>query len=203
MEKMEKQAHEIFGATIRIDSDDFNTAHERARIFIEDLKEIEAITKRISALPWLPDTVNIINPGTIKERSELEEMISVAKQRMKEECHPQEKCQVDVPPGEEGEIEGNTLERLLALGKQNEAILYRMAADELEGKRICPEAVTAVYIYEANQLPRVVHTAREKIRVRFKACLKLSMMLLEDGYERIAADNIGEFIQAIRLVPGM
>lgn len=105
--------------------------------------------------------------------------------------------------GSGGEKATAQLEGIQSLSQLSEAELYRLAADELEGKCICPEAVTEVYTYEERQLPRGLHSERERIRARFKALLKLSMLLLEDGYERTAADNIGKFIDVIRLVPGM
>ncbi len=107
MDKTEKQVHEIFGATLRINSDDLKIAHERARIFIDDLKEIEAITQRISGMPC---------PGAVSVRlheemgyGEMKRMISMAEVKVSQESikkavekfHIPKKCQINVPPGEE------------------------------------------------------------------------------------------------------
>lgn len=106
------------------------------------------------------------------------------------------KCQVDAHSSGEEETEGDTLEKLLALGSQSETELYRLAADELEGKGNYLEAVSMVYAYEIKQLSdKPVHNAKEKIRARLKANLKLSLLLLEDGYEDAAVDNILELFR--------
>lgn len=118
--------------------------------------------------------------------------------------HVPEKVRVDVPSSTEEETEDDTLQRMQSLGQLSETELYRMAADELEGKGTYPEAASMVYAYEIKQLSdKPVHNAKEKIRARLKANLKLSLLLLDDGYAREAADNIERFIQAVHIARNM
>lgn len=91
------------------------------------------------------------------------------------------------------------LERIQSLRQLSEAELYRLAVDELEGHGKHPEAVRMVYEYEEKQLSdRPIRTAKEKIHARLKARLKLSLLLLENGYEDTAVDNAWQAIKSTR-----
>lgn len=91
------------------------------------------------------------------------------------------------------------LEGMQYLKQLSETELYRLAADELEDHGTHREAVSMAYAYEEKQMSdRPVHTAKEKIHARLKAHLKLSLLLLEDGYEDAAVDNIWGVIQSTR-----
>ncbi|MCM1121803.1 MAG: hypothetical protein NC489_43120 [Ruminococcus flavefaciens] len=89
--------------------------------------------------------------------------------------------------------------RLDANREVNEAELYRKAADELKNGVDNSESVWKVYEYEENRLSHaIVHTAKVKIRARLRASLILSLLLLEDGYENAAVDNIWKTIRGTR-----
>lgn len=84
-----------------------------------------------------------------------------------------------------------SLERLQYLSRMGEEGIYRWAAYKLVGEGNYLEADSIVYAYEIEQLSdKPVHNAKEKIRARLKANLKLSLLLLEEGYEDAAVDNI-------------
>lgn len=99
--------------------------------------------------------------------------------------------------GSGGEKTTALLERIQSLRQLSEAELYRLAADELEGHGKHPEAVRMVYEHEEKQLSdRPIRTAKEKIHARLKAKLKLSLLLLENGYEDTAVDNAWQAIKS-------
>ncbi len=91
------------------------------------------------------------------------------------------------------------IKRLDANRGVNEAELYRQAADELKNGVDNSGFIRKVYEYEENRLSQaIVHTAKVKMRARLKAGLVLSLLLLEDGYEKAAVDNIWKTIQGTR-----
>lgn len=90
----------------------------------------------------------------------------------------------------------NVSERKSVPQMVNKTKLYRQAADELKNGGNRSEAVIRVYGYEENCLShRMVLSAKEKIHARLKADLILSLLLLEDGYEDAAVDNIWKTIK--------
>lgn len=86
--------------------------------------------------------------------------------------------------------------KILADNEKSGEELYRLVADEVERQDIHQETLGNIYSYELRQLSdRPVHTAKEQIHARLKANWKLSLLLLEDGYEDAAVDNILKIIQ--------
>ena len=89
--------------------------------------------------------------------------------------------------------------KILADNEKSGEELYRLAADELERQDAHQETLGKIYSYEIRQLSdRPVHTAKERIHARLKANWKLSLLLLKDGYEDAAIDNILKIIQDTR-----
>ncbi len=74
--------------------------------------------------------------------------------------------------------------------------LYRLAKEELKNGYSHSDALRRVYEYEEKRLSnKILHSAREKIRARTRAHLILSLLLLDEGDEDAAVDNILEAIK--------
>ncbi len=189
-----RPAAEIFGVTLSCD------AHELKQELEDSTEKVDLLISKFKELKQVAEPILT----QMKAGAEMGMGYKVSAESIKKavkKFHVPEKVQVDVPSSTEEGTEDDMLERMQSLGQLSETELYRLAADELEGKGIHPEAVSAVYIYEVKQLPGIVHTGREKIHARLKACMKLSQMLLEDGYVREAVDNIEKFTRVMRITP--